>query len=283
MLTGILFALLAISVFLLIYVFGVISYVDFKMFLAQNFSTHIYLYILVGFFAQLIDGTLGMAYGVSSTSFLISTGVSPIISSASVHTAEIFTSGISGLSHWKFKNVDKQLFLQLALPGVIGAILGAYFLSSFDGNLLKPYITIYLFLMGVRIIYKAYKKINIDSKKFKKYSILGLIGGFVDASGGGGWGPVVTTTLVGTGKDPKITIGTVNAAEFLVTIASSSIFTMIIGIKHWTIILGLLLGGILAAPLAAFLCHKINSRWAMYLVGVIIIGLSIRTLLKILL
>jgi len=275
------FVLLVISGVLLIYVFGIVSYMDVTKFIHQNISTSIYLYMLVGFVAQLIDGSLGMAYGVSSTSFLISTGVSPAVSSASVHAAEVFTTGISGLSHWRFKNINKKMFMQLAIPGAIGAIVGAYFLSSFNGELIKPYITIYLLLMGVRIIYKAWKKKNIDSKKFKHFSILGLIGGFVDASGGGGWGPVVTTTLVGIGKEPKITIGTVNAAEFLVTIASSGIFTMLIGLQHWSIILGLLLGGILAAPLAAFLCHKINSRWAMFLVGLLIIGLSIRTLLKI--
>ncbi|HNV95809.1 MAG TPA: sulfite exporter TauE/SafE family protein [Bacteroidales bacterium] len=262
-----------------VYVLRVFSISDFSTFANNQLSQGIYLYVIVGFVAQLIDGTLGMAYGVSSTSFLITTGVSPAVASASVHASEVFTTGISGLSHWRFRNVDKKLFIKLSIAGSVGAILGAYVLSSFDGDMIKPYITIYLLLMGIRIIFKVIKK-KVQKKEFKYHSILGFIGGFVDASGGGGWGPVVTTTLIGTGKEPKLTIGSVNAAEFLVTIASSSIFTMMIGLTHWNIIIGMLLGGMLAAPLAAFLCHKINSRVAMVLVGLLIIGLSIRTLVK---
>ncbi len=262
-----------------VYVLRVFSISDFSTFANNQLSQGIYLYVIVGFVAQLIDGTLGMAYGVSSTSFLITTGVSPAVASASVHASEVFTTGISGLSHWRFRNVDKKLFIKLSIAGSVGAILGAYVLSSFDGDMIKPYITIYMLLMGIRIIFKVIKK-KVQKKEFKYHSILGFIGGFVDASGGGGWGPVVTTTLIGTGKEPKLTIGSVNAAEFLVTIASSSIFTMMIGLTHWNIIIGMLLGGMLAAPLAAFLCHKINSRVAMVLVGLLIIGLSIRTLVK---
>lgn len=263
-----------------VYVFRVFSISDFSTFAYNQIRQGVYLYVIVGFIAQLIDGTLGMAYGVSSTSFLITTGVSPAVASASVHASEVFTTGISGLSHWRFKNIDKKLFIKLSIAGSVGAILGAYFLSSFDGNIIKPYITIYLLLMGIRIIFKVIKK-NSLKKEFKYHSILGFVGGFVDASGGGGWGPVVTTTLIGTGNEPKLTIGSVNAAEFLVTIASSSIFTMMIGLTHWNIIIGMLLGGMLAAPMAAFLCHKINSRVAIVLVGLLIIGLSIRTLVKI--
>lgn len=272
---------LVVSVLLLccVSIFHLFSFFDFSNFMYNQINHSIYLYVLVGFVSQLIDGTLGMAYGVSSTSFLITTGVSPAVASASVHASEVFTTGISGLSHWRFRNVDKKLFMQLAIAGSVGSVLGAYVLSSFDGDLIKPYITIYLLLMGIRIIFKVIKK-RVQKKEFKHYTILGFIGGFADASGGGGWGPVVTTTLIGTGKEPKLTIGSVNAAEFLVTVASSGIFTMMIGLTHWNIIIGMLLGGMLAAPLAAFLCHKINSRIAMILVGLLIIGLSTRTLLK---
>lgn len=263
-----------------VYIFHLFNISEFSSFIKNQFSQNLYLYILVGFIAQLIDGTLGMAYGVTSTSILITTGISPAVASASIHISEVFTTGISGLSHLRFKNVDKRLFLQLSIAGSIGAILGAYILSSFDGEIIKPYITIYLLLMGIRIIIKVIKK-NIIIKEYKNYSILGFIGGLVDALGGGGWGPVVTTTLIGLGKEAKLTIGSVNAAEFLVTIASSGIFTMMIGITHWNIIIGMLLGGMLAAPLAAFLCHKINNRVAIIMVGLLIIGLSIRTLVKI--
>ncbi|MCX7863306.1 MAG: sulfite exporter TauE/SafE family protein [Bacteroidales bacterium] len=238
------------------------------------------LYILVGFIAQMIDGSLGMAYGVSSSTFLLSIGVSPAVASASVHTAEIFTTGISGWSHLKFKNVNKKLLYLIALPGAIGAIIGALLLSYFDGNILKPFIAIYLLFMGIRIIFKAFNK-KVKKNSFKQYSLLGFFGGFLDASGGGGWGPVVTTTLIGTGRNPTITIGTVNTAEFIVTLASSLVFVATLSFSYWHVILGLIIGGIFAAPLAAYTCHKINVKWALILVGTIIILLSLRTIIKI--
>ncbi|HNQ60585.1 MAG TPA: sulfite exporter TauE/SafE family protein [Bacteroidales bacterium] len=270
----------SIVIVLMVYLFKTMNFADILSFAQNAYHSGLLLFVLFGFFAQMIDGTLGMAYGVSSTSFLISTGISPAIASASVHAAEIFTTGISGISHWRFKNLDKKLFIQLAIPGVIGSALGAYVLSSFQGDILKPIINVYLLLMGFRILYSALRK-KIMARKFKQYTVLGLLGGFVDASGGGGWGPVVTTTLVGTGETPRVTIGTVNTAEFLVTLASTGVFTMVIGLSHWHIIVGLILGGMIAAPLAAFLCNKINARWAMVLVGILIMALSIRTLLQI--
>lgn len=240
---------------------------------------HFLLFILVGFIAQIIDGSLGMAYGVSSTSLLLSFGISPAAASASVHTAEIFTTGISGWSHLKFKNVNKKLLYLIAIPGAIGAILGALLLSYFDGTVLKPFIAIYLLIMGIRILLKAFNK-HIAKTSFKRYSLLGLFGGFLDASGGGGWGPVVTTTLIGAGRNPSITIGTVNTAEFLVTLSSSLVFAATLSFSYWNIILGLIIGGILAAPLAAYVCHKINVKWALGLVGTLIILLSLKTVIK---
>jgi len=235
------------------------------------------IYLLVGFTAQMIDGALGMAYGVSSTSFLLSVGLSPATASASVHLAEVFTTGISGLSHWRFGNVNKKLFLKLALPGVLGAVLGAYAISSFDGDAIKPFIAIYLLVMGVVIIAKATRKM-LQFKEVKRVRLLALFGGFADASGGGGWGPVVTTTLLGSGLKPKLTIGTVNAVEFLVALAASSVFTMFIQMNNWPVIVGLIVGGALAAPLGAYVCHIINARIAMWFVGLLIIFLSLRTL-----
>lgn len=237
------------------------------------------IYLLVGFIAQLIDGALGMAYGVSSTSFLLSTGVSPITASASVHIAEVFTTGISGISHWKFGNVDKNMFKRLALPGALGAGIGAYVLTSFDGDVIKPYVSAYLLIMGFVIISKAFRRV-IAFKDYKNVRWLALFGGFVDASGGGGWGPVVTTTLISSGNVPKLTIGTVNAVEFFVALTASGIFTLFIGSNSLAVIAGLIVGGALAAPLGAFICHKINPRAAMIAVGLLIIFLSMRTILK---
>lgn len=237
----------------------------------------IIIYIIVGFIAQIIDGALGMAYGVSSNTFLLSVGIPPAAASASVHTAEIFTSGISGLSHLKFGNVDKKLFKKLLIPGIIGGILGAYILTMVPGKTIKPFIALYLLIMGSIIIYKAFKKIQ-EKEVRTKLLPLGAVGGFFDAIGGGGWGPIVTSTLVARGNNPKFTIGSVNLAEFFVTVAEAATFFTIIGLKHWHIIVGLIIGGALAAPLAAFICKKLPSKLLMIIVGVLITVLSIRTI-----
>ena len=164
---------------------------------------NILIFILVGFIAQMIDGALGMAYGVSSNTFLLGLGVPPAAASASVHMAEVVTTGISGYSHWKLGNVDMKLVRRLLVPGVIGGLLGAYILTSIDGNIIKPYIAVYLMVMGGIIIYKAYTMVprkKPDEYHGPRISLLGLFGGFFDAIGGGGWGPVVTSTLVAHGK-----------------------------------------------------------------------------------
>lgn len=245
----------------------------------QNFfNAHFFLFVAAGFAAQMIDGALGMAYGVSSTSFLMSTGVSPAVASASVHISEVFTTGASGIAHWRFGNVDKKLLKRLMIPGAIGAALGAYVLSSFDGSVIKPYVSVYLIIMGIVIIAKASRKI-VAFKEPGKVTWLALLGGFVDACGGGGWGPIVTTTLIGSGNHPRLTIGTVNAVEFFVALAASGIFTIFIGIDNWQVVVGLILGGVLAAPLGALITKKINIKAAMIFVGLLIIGLSLRTLI----
>lgn len=248
------------------------------IFLENLLQEEFLIYLLVGFTAQMIDGALGMAYGISSTSFLISAGVSPAIASASVHISEVITSGISGISHWKIGNVDQKLFKKLVIPGAIGAAIGAYLLSSFDGEAIKPYVSVYLLIMGIVIIIKSLKKV-MAFKSYRRIHWLALLGGFIDASGGGGWGPVVTTTLVSSGNHPRLTIGTVNAAEFFVALTTSGIFILFVGINSWPIVAGLMVGGAIAAPLGAYVCHKINIRIAMILVGLVIIFLSLRTLL----
>ena len=243
---------------------------------------NILLFILVGFFAQMIDGALGMAYGVSSNTFLLGLGIPPAAASASVHMAEVVTTGISGYSHWKLGNVDMKLVRRLLVPGVIGGLLGAYILTAIDGNIIKPYIAVYLMIMGGIIIYKAFTM--VPRKKHDEYhgpriSLLGLFGGFFDAIGGGGWGPVVTSTLVANGKHVRRTIGSVNFSEFFVTLGESIlfIFTLNFG-EYWQIILGLLIGGAIAAPIAARLAQKLPIKTLMIVVGVLIILLSIRTL-----
>lgn len=239
---------------------------------------NILLFVIFGFFAQIIDGALGMAYGVSSNTFLLSIGIAPAAASASVHMAEIFTTGVSGFSHWRLKNINRHLILRLLIPGVLGGVLGAYILTSVSGDLLKPYISIYLIIMGLVIVWKAIRHSPVHKKVTSWIAPLGLIGGFFDAIGGGGWGPVVTTTLIARGNNPRYTIGSVNASEFFVTFAQSIMFILTIGLTYWKIILGLLIGGIIAAPLAAIVCKKLPVRTLMFVVGVLIIGLSIRTL-----
>jgi uncharacterized protein len=237
------------------------------------------LYLLVGLAAQLVDGALGMAYGVTCNSFLLSLGVSPAISSASVHFAEMFTTGASAISHFRFKNINKKLFRNLLIPGVLGAIVGAYLLSDvIDGDFIKPFIAFYMLILGLIIIRKALQKTWIKNKT-KNIAVLASAGGFLDSIGGGGWGPIVTSTLLGQGRDPRYTIGSVNAAEFAVAFASGITFMLFNGINNWQVVLGLIVGGVIAAPIGAMVVGKIKRKPLMLIVGTLVIGLSIRTIL----
>jgi uncharacterized protein len=243
---------------------------------------NILVFVLVGFVAQMIDGALGMAYGVSSNTFLLSLGIPPAAASASVHMAEVVTTGISGFSHWRLGNVDWKLVRRLLLPGVIGGVVGAYVLTTIDGGIIKPYIAAYLLVMGGVIIYKAFTmkpRHEMDENHSPRVSLLGLVGGFCDAIGGGGWGPVVTSTLVANGKHPRMTIGSVNFTEFFVTFFQSILFVIALNFgEYWRIILGLLIGGAIAAPIAAKLSQKIPIKTLMIVVGILIITLSLRTI-----
>lgn len=248
----------------------------FKSFLDSDFA----LYLLVGLAAQLVDGALGMAYGVTSTSFLLSFGVTPAVSSTSVHVAEMFTTGASALSHFKFKNINKKLFKSLLIPGVIGAVVGAYLLSDIiDGNVIKPFIAFYMLVLGLIIIRKAVQK-NLAKNKTKRIGLLAATGGFLDSIGGGGWGPIVTSTLLGQGRDPRYTIGSVNAAEFVITFSSGITFLIFNGINSWQVVLGLIIGGVIAAPFGALLVGKISRKTLMLMVGFLVIGLSLRTIFQ---
>ncbi len=240
----------------------------------------VWMFILAGFIAQVIDGALGMGYGVTCATFLLTLGIPPAPVSASVHTAEIFTSGVSGLFHLRFGNVDKNLFKSLFLPGMMGGILGAYILSALPGEKIKPFIAFYLLLMGLRILYKTFQKEQkAEAKTIPFPAGLGFFGGFFDAIGGGGWGPIVTSTLVAGGNHPRFAIGSANLAEFFVTLAESATFIITVRLAHWKVIAGLILGGIIAAPLAAYSAKTLPSRLLTVLVSALIITLSIRTLL----
>jgi uncharacterized protein len=242
-------------------------------------DSSIWLFIAVGFLAQMIDGALGMAYGVSSNTFLLSIGVPPAAASASVHAAEVVTTAVSGFSHWRFGNIDRKLLLRLIIPGIVGAAIGAYILTSLPGDMIRPFINAYLLVMGLIILRKAFVTRVHQAQSIPRFvSPLGFVGGFFDAIGGGGWGPIVTTTLVARGNSPRTTIGSVNASEFFVTLAQSIVFILTIGLTHWNIILGLLIGGVIAAPFAAFMTHRLPTRLLMVMVGILISFLSIRGL-----
>ncbi len=236
-------------------------------------------FLLAGFVAQMIDGALGMAYGVSASTFLLAFGVPPAAASASIHTSEIFTSGASGLMHLKFQNVNKKLFKTLLIPGVLGAIVGAFVLSSLEeySNVLKPIIALYTLYLGIVIIMKAFRKNKnrISSRNIPK---LASFGGFMDSIGGGGWGPIVSSTLIAGGRHPRYTIGSVNLTEFFVALASSITFFFVIGIHHWNIIAGLILGGLIAAPVAALISRKLPTKTMLIVVGVLVILISTRTI-----
>jgi uncharacterized protein len=236
--------------------------------------------VLVGLLAQTVDGALGMAYGITSTSFLLATGSSPAVASASVHIAEVFTTGVSGISHVKLGNVNKSLFLRLLIPGILGASAGAWVVSSVDSAIIKPIVSAYLFLMGLYIVSKVFKKITPRRETPKHVAKLGLFGGFVDAVGGGGWGPVVTTTLVGTGQDPRTTIGSVNLAEFFLTFTSAAVFAGLVEEGPWPTVAGLVVGGLFAAPFAAYLTRHLKTKTLLMLVGGVISGISLYNLYR---
>lgn len=234
------------------------------------------LYAVAGFLAGLVDGVLGMGYGVSATSLLLSVGVSPAAASASVHTAEMFTTGFSAYAHHRYGNVVWALARRLVIPGIVGAIAGAYLLTRVAAERVTPFIAAYLLVMGIVIVAKAFGRRR--SAHYGQVEPLGFAGGFLDAMGGGGWGPIVVGTLLARGNEPRSTIGSVNVAEFFVTAAASLTFFLTIGLSAWKPMVGLAAGGVIAAPFAARLVNRLPARPLMITVGVVVIGLSLRTI-----
>jgi uncharacterized membrane protein YfcA len=261
-----------------------------------SMTEQFFLFILVGFVAQFIKGSIGMAFGVISSAFLLSLGISPILVSASVHTASIATTATSGVSHVLFKNVDYRLFARLLIPGVIGSIIGAYVLTRIPMAFARPIIGTYLLTMGLIILYKALVQILITKRipvlflkkiikdQLPSEHVLGVTplagaGGFLDAVGGGGWGHIITSSLLAQGGAPHYVIGTVNSVQFFVSVSASATFFFTVGITHWSIILALIIGGVIAAPFAAFMVRRINPPLLMLMAGIIVVALSTRTLL----
>jgi uncharacterized protein len=240
--------------------------------------------ILAGFLAQLVDGATSMGYGVTSAIVLMSANVSPAAISGSIHTAEMFASGASGYSHYKFGNVNKKMFKALLIPGVIGAVLGAVLLVKFGETHLayiRPAMAVYTLFLGAKIFYNAFKSTSIK-KKFRHYGWLAGAGGFLDSFGGGGWGPIVTATLITKGRTPRFVVGSVSLTEFFVTLASAFTFFTLIGVQHWQVIFALIIGGLLAAPIAAKLQGKLPKKASFILLGTIVVVWSVRILIKVL-
>jgi uncharacterized membrane protein YfcA len=235
-----------------------------------NFVEVLLPFIAVGFLAQLVDGALGMAFGVISTTLFVTLGVPPAVASAGVHTVECFTTGVSGVSHIIHRNVDWKMLLRLAVPGVMGAVLGAYVLTQIDAATVKPFVLAYLASIGLYLIWRGVRY-PPHHKPPKIVEPLGLAGGFLDAAGGGGWGPVVTGNLLVQGAEPRLTIGTVNTAEFLVTLSASITFVASLGLQAFSAAtLGLLIGGVLAAPIAAAVARRTRAKLLLVMVGIVL-------------
>lgn len=277
------FALMLIGHFIFSYIpFGEIAVDTVAWY--KTLDANFHWMLLAGFLAQLVDGALGMGYGVTSATILLSAGVNPAAISGSIHTAEMFASGASGYSHYKFGNVNKKLFKALLIPGIIGAILGAILLTKLGEthvDYIRPLMAAYTMFLGLRILILAFRAPKVQ-KKFRKFGVLAGAGGFLDSFGGGGWGPIVTTTLVANGRSPKYVIGTVSLTEFFVTLASAFTFFTLLGVSHWQTILALIVGGLIAAPLAARLTGKLPRKTSFILIGVLVIVWSVKILWKIL-
>jgi uncharacterized membrane protein YfcA len=244
---------------------------------------------VVGLIAQLVDGSLGMAYGVTSQSLLLTVGIAPALASASVHIAEVGTTAASGASHWRFGNVDWSKVWPLAIPGAVGAFLGAMVLSTFiTAEAAEPIVAIFLFALGVFVIarfsFRRHQRpVQVRPVPRTFLGPLGLIAGFLDAAGGGGWGPISTPTLLSSGRmEPRKIIGTVDTSEFLVALSASIGFLFALSFAEipWTVVGALLLGGVIAAPIAAYIVRILPARILGSAVGGLILVTNMKTFLE---
>jgi uncharacterized membrane protein YfcA len=243
-----------------------------------------YWMLLAGFCAELVAGSMGMGYGVICTTILLLLNVPPPVISASIHSAESFTSAAGSISHWQLGNVNKKLVKALAIPAVIGAVIGAIALTYFGehyAKITKPIIAAYAMCLGFRILKNAFKNKNRNGlKKKTNIPVLGFIGGFIDSFGGGGWGPLVTGTFIKNGHTPRYVIGSSTTAKFILTVASAVTFIFTVGIHHWNIVAGLLIGGIITAPFSATLTTRLPVRKMFMAVGFVVIAMSLITIYR---
>lgn len=245
-----------------------------------EFGSEFFAFMLIGFAAQIIDGALGMAYGTLSASILLGAGLPPVTVSASVHAAQIATTGMSAVSHAYFKNVNWPMCMILGLFGALGGVAGATILVNIDGDLIKPYIVTYLMGLGLFMLWKLWRQRGREPAReqaaSKRYTgILGFVGGLLDSIGGGGWGPVVTSNLMAKGENPRLVIGSVNTAECFVKTCTSLAFVATVGFIFTDVVVGLLIGGVLAAPLGAYVVRLIPARILMLIVAMLITALSV--------
>ncbi len=242
--------------------------------------TEWWLLLTVGFVAQLIDGALGMAYGVLSNSALLVIGLPPAQASALVHTAEVFTTGASAASHIYHRNVDWRMVMRLGVAGVLGAILGAWILSNIDVSAARRFVYAYLLIMGLYILWRSTRIALVPREPAGWTGPLGFVAGFLDAGGGGGWGPMTTSTLVGSGHAPRHAVGSVNTTEFFVTVAAATTFFVELGASPLQHLIPLVLGGVLAAPFGGWIVKHVPARGLMIAVGLLIVTLSIVQLFR---
>ncbi len=273
-------AVLAI-IFLSLYSLGYLD--EFEIILAKD-NYIFYWMLLVGVFAEVVAGSMGMGYGVICTTTLLFLGIPPHAVSASIHSAESFTTAAGSISHIKLKNVSKSLVKKLAIPAIIGAIIGAVsltYLGEYYSKITKTVISFYTLYLGIQILSNAFKpKQNKALKKKTNLTRLGVIGGFIDSFAGGGWGPLVTGTLIKNAFTPRFAVGSSTVAKFILTVTAAVTFFLTLGIQHWNIILGLLIGGIITAPFSAMLTAKLPVKNMFIIIGTLVIVMSSITIYK---
>nr|WP_260160504.1 sulfite exporter TauE/SafE family protein [Pedobacter cryoconitis] len=240
-----------------------------------------YWFLAGGFVFAMVDGAIGMSYGVTSTAFSLSMGIPPASASMGVHLSEVLSNGIAGWMHYRMGNINWKLFKLLIIPGILGAVAGAYLLSSLEhyGTYIKPFISLYTLILGGVILSKAF---NVSRKrvggKIKKITLLGLFGGFIDAVGGGGWGSIVLSSLIAGGRNARFSLGTVKLTRFFIALMSSLTFITMLKSAHWEAVAGLVIGSALAAPIAAKVSNRISVKSIMVAVGIIVIAVSLRSI-----